>query len=396
MGARGEQSPGPGTPPPSPNRVFGANPSDPIPQGRGRVAAPERRRLRENEKETKKDDKMKAKVYAIMVAALIAVAGVIVYTSQSDADGLNDPVTNGKMTVNISYGSSWELPRNVDAYNGAIALDSATTSNDIDMDLYTTSGGYVSINYQYGAFTTINGTGPSNGSVWNVYVLNTNNTWVRATDTLGWYKPFADYDASHRTANIAVVYADPDDADDLVDAFNPTVVSTVVPVSDIVGNEYFKATFYIKVSQDTDVQAALVDKGMSVAGYGNITPALLNRGVYVTGYGSDLYLALKNAFPNLVVGQEVVPCYDNGTYSTVYSWITSFLTLYTIQVTGEGTPSYDDDSWAWWQEYAMFSVDSSGDVIGNTSDFALGLYSTIDDAPLTTYSYAMYFAIGGM
>lgn len=346
-----------------------------------------------------KGGKMKSKkLFSVFAAVMmVAVVGTVVFTVHSDADGINNPVTNGEMTVNISYGSSWELPRIVDAYNGAIALDEATTTNDIDMDLYTISGGYVSINYQYGAFTTINGTGPSTDSVWNVYVLNTNNTWVRAADTLGWYKPFADYDAAHRTANIAIVYADPDDADDLIDAFNPTVVSTVVPVSDIVGNEYFKATFYIKVSQDSDVQAALANAGKSVAGYGNITPALINRGVYVTGYGSDLYLALKNAFPNLVVGQDVVPCYNNGYYDTVYSWITSFLTLSTIQVTGADTPlDYTDDSWAWWQEYAMFSVDSSGDVIGNTSNFALGLYSTIDDAPLTTYSYAMYFAIGGM
>lgn len=343
---------------------------------------------------------MKAKLYAIMVAALIAVAGVIVYTSQSDADGINDPVTNGKMTVNISYGGGWELPKTVDAYNGAIALDRAlgtATTHVIDMDLYTQSGQYVSINYQYGEITSINNIAASGDDVWNVYILNASGSWVSATDTLGWYKPFGDYDVNHRTANIALIYGTPEEAQTKISAFSPTVTSTIVPVSDIVGNEYFKATFYVKVSQASDVQSALSDEGMSVSGYGNITPALINRGVYVTGYGSDLYLALKNAFPNLVVGQEVVPYYNNGSYDTVYSWISSFLNLYSVQVGGKLTPSdYTDDTWAWWQEYATFSVDSSGNVIGSTSDFALGLYSTIDDAPLTTYSYAMYFAIGGM
>lgn len=340
---------------------------------------------------------MKAKVYAIMVAALIAVAGVVVFTSQSNADGINDPVTNGKMTVNISYGGGWETPQIVDAYNGAIALDSATTSNDIDMDLYTISGGYVSINYQYGAFTTINGIDPDGDDIWNVYILNASGSWVIPADSLGWYKPFGDYDVNHRTANIALIYGTPAEAQTKISAFNPTVTSTIVPVSDIVGNEYFKATFYVKVSQDSAVQAAIVAEQMSVSGYGNITPALINRGVYVTGYGSDLYLALKNAFPNLVSGQDLVPCQHNVGYDTVYSWISSFLGLYTVQVTGKETPTvYTDDSWAWWQEYASYSVDSNGNVSGSTSDFALGLYSTIDGAPLTTYSYALYFGIGGM
>lgn len=343
---------------------------------------------------------MKAKIYAIMVAALIAVAGVIVYTSQSDADGVNDPVTNGKMTVNISYGENWESPITVDAYNGAIALDRAlgtATTHVIDMNLYTQSGQYVSINYQYGAITSINNIAASGDDVWNVYILNASGNWVSATDTLGWYKPFGDYDVNHRTANIAVIYGTPADAQTKINAFNPTVTSTIVPVSDIVGNEYFKATFYIKVSQDSDVQAALSAQGMSVSGYGNITPALINRGVYVFGYGSDLYLALKNAFPGLVDGQDAVPYYNNGYYDSVYSWMDSFLDLYSVQVGGTSTPSdYSDDTWAWWQEYATFSVDSSGDVLGSTSDFAIGLYSTIDDAPLTTYSYAMCFAIGGM
>ena len=337
-------------------------------------------------------------VFAVIM--MVAVAGVVVFTAHSDADGINDPVTNGKMTVNLSYGGGWELPMTVDAYNGAIALDRAlgtTTNHVIDMDLYTQSGQYVSVNYQYGAITSINNIAASGDDVWNVYILNASGNWVSATDTLGWYKPFGDYDVNHRTANIAVIYGTPADAQTKISVFNPTVTSTIVPVSDIVGNEYFKATFYVKVSQASNVQAALADEEISVVGYGDITPTLINRGVYVTGYGSDLYLALKNAFPNLVNGQDVVPCYNNGYYDTVYSWISTFLGLYSIQVDGRETPSdYTDDTWAWWQEYASFSVNSTGDVSGSTSDFALGLYSTIDDAPLTTYSYAMYFAIGGM
>lgn len=333
---------------------------------------------------------MKAKLCAIMVAALIAVAGVIVYTSQSDADGINDPVTNGKMTVNISYGGGWELPKTVDAYNGAIALDSAlgTTNHVIDMNLYTQSGQYVSINYEYGKITSINNIAASGSDVWNVYILNASGSWVSATDTLGWYKPFGDYDVNHRTANIAVIYGTPSEAQTKISAFNPTVTSTIVSVSDIVGNSNFEVTFYLKVSQDSAVQAALNNAHMSVTtGRADVTASDVNAGVEVVGYGSDLYLALKNAFPGYVSGQEVVPCYDNGSYQTVYSWINTFLTLYTVQV---------GSSWAWWQEYSEWTVDSTGEVSGSTSDFALGLISPLDDAPLTSYSYALYFAIGGM
>lgn len=348
---------------------------------------------------------MKAKVYAIMVAALIAVAGVIVYTSQSDADGINDPVTNGKMTVNISYGENWESPMTVDAYNGAIALDRAlgtATTHVIDMNLYTQSGQYVSINYQYGEITSINNIAASGNDVWNVYILNASGSWVSATDTLGWYKPFGDYDVDHQTANIAVIYGTSSEAQTLINSFTPTVTSTIVPVSDIVGNEYFKATFYIKVDQSLKVQTAIADAYQSLDTTGlTITDDLVNRGVYVFGYGSDLYLALKNALNTAnithVSGVDSVPYQNNGAYTTIYSWINEILGLSTVYVSAGDDPiSYDDDEWAWWQQYAEYSVSSTGVVSGDSSDFSLGLYSTIDDAPLTTYSYALFFTIGGM
>ena len=332
---------------------------------------------------------------------LVAIGGIVTFVAQSDADGTNDHVTNGKITVNLNYGISWEVPTTVDAYNGAIALDrSLGTSipHVIDMNLYTTdSYGYVSVNYQYGAITSINNIAASGDNVWNVFVLNESGSWVKAVDSLGWYKPFGDYDLSHRTANIAVVYGTESGAQAKINSFSPSVTSSIVPVTDIVGNDNFKMSFYVKVSQNADVQAALEDEEMSVSGCGSITAAMINEGTNVTGYGSDLYLALKNAFPGKVTGQDAVPCQSNGSYNTVYSWISTFLDLSTIQVTGKSTPTdYSDDSWAWWIEYSAYSVGDSGNVTGTVSNFALGLYSTISDAPLSTDRYALYFGIGGM
>ena len=339
---------------------------------------------------------MKSKIVAIMIAMLVSIGGVVVYVAQSDADGTNDPVTNGKMTVNLNYGTSWETPRVVDAYNGAIALDrylGTTTPHVIDLSIQTTSGGYATVNYQYGAITSINNIAASGDNVWNVFILNDSNVWVKATDTLGWYRPFADYETAHRTANIAVIYGTETDAQTKISSYTPSVSSSIIPLAEIKDNEYFKATFYIKLSQNASVLNAIDNVGASLSGCENITPALINRGVYVTGYGSDLYLALKDALPNAVTGQDAVPS-SGGSYPSVYSWIERFLGLYTLQVAGGDTPNdYTDDSWAWWQEYASYSVGSNGVVAGTMSDFALGLYSTIDDAPLTTYSYALYYGI---
>ncbi len=332
---------------------------------------------------------------------LVAIGGIVTFVAQSDADGTNDQVTNGRITVNLNYGISWEVPTTVDAYNGAIALDrSLGTSipHVIDMNLYTTdSYGYVSVNYQYGAITSINNIAASGDNVWNVFVLNESGSWVKAVDSLGWYKPFGDYDLSHRTANIAVVYGTESGAQAKINAFTPTITSSIIPVENIVGNDSFKVTFYVKVSQSPDVQAALDDASISVSGTETTTSAMINDGVYVTGFGSDLYLALKNAFPGKINGQDVVPCVSSGGYSTIYGWINSFLDLHSIQVDGKDTPSdYTDDSWAWWIEYSSYSVGTSGDVTGTISNFSLGLYSPISDAPLTIDTYALYFSIASM
>ena len=77
---------------------------------------------------------------------------------------------------------------------------------------------------------------------------------MKAVDSLGWYKPFGDYDLSHRTANIAVVYGTESGAQAKINSFSPSVTSSIVPVTDIVGNGNFEVTFYVKVSQEDNVK----------------------------------------------------------------------------------------------------------------------------------------------
>ena len=108
----------------------------------------------------------------------VVIGGVVVYVAQNDADGTNDPVTNGKMSVNLNYGTTWEVPRVVDAYNGAIALDRylGNTPHVMDMSIQTTMGDYPAVNYQYGAITSINNIAASGDNVWNVFILNSSNS----------------------------------------------------------------------------------------------------------------------------------------------------------------------------------------------------------------------------
>lgn len=92
---------------------------------------------------------MDSKIVATLVAMAVVIGGVVVYVAQNDADGTNDPVTNGKMSVNLNYGTTWEVPRVVDAYNGAIALDRylGNTPHVMDMSIQTTMGDYPAVNY---------------------------------------------------------------------------------------------------------------------------------------------------------------------------------------------------------------------------------------------------------
>lgn len=343
---------------------------------------------------------------ALLMLAVGGAAFVFAHSDQSNAEDMNY-VSNGTFGISVNFGSGWAYNGMVQGYDGAIALDRFLDNNhlshDVDDTLYSYEVGvdYPTMDYEYGKFTTINGFTNTDTVRWHTYIMNTSGSWVSATDTLGFYKPFGDYDASHRTANIALFYGTDSAASAAISNYTPAVTATIVPLTDIIGNPNFRVPFYIKVDQDAAVQAALEEQVMEIDVDGlTITAQQVNEGVYVYGYGSDFYTALKQALPNHVTGSEVVPrIVVSPTYDIVYSWLDELLGLSTIQVTGSDTPTYyDDDSWAWWQEYFLYSVDPvDGDIVNSdTSDFALGFISPLNDAPITHTTFALYFSIGGM
>ena len=353
------------------------------------------------ENRTKTRNKM---LFAVVASAMMLMIGFAAIVSD-DSDADNNYVSNGTMTVNICTSAvigTWTT-QTTPAYDGAIALSTVLTalewSNDVDTTMYSYPSQYVEIDYQYGAFTTIQGHVNSGSSTWHTYFYHVTDGWTPATDTLGWYKPFGDYDEDHRTANIAVIYGTDDDVDDIMgDATTqPSSASSVVSVNDIDGNPNFLVSFYIKVNSDA-YAAIVAGEGDIDVGDSTVTKQQVLNGVYVYGYGSDMYLALKDALEDMVDGQETIPCDDSMGYEVVYGWLYSLLGVSSIWM-NEGQSASDpyDDVWAWWQEYYYYSVDSvTGDVIGTTSDFAIGLLSPLQGAPLTHPTFALYFAAGTM
>lgn len=353
------------------------------------------------DKEKKYNKKM---LFAVIVSAIMLMVGfTTIISGDSEADG--STVANGTFTVNIrtSAEGSW-ITDTVAAYDGALALSRVLAthnlSNDVDTTMYSYPTQYVEIDYNYGAYTTINGIVNSGSSTWHTYFYHVTNGWTPVTSTLGWYKPFGDYDIAHRTANIAVIYGTDDDVEDIMSDVDemPSATSSVVPLTDIIGNNNFKVSFYIKV--EASAYTKITQSGADInVGSSGITKQDVLDGVYVYGYGSDFYLALKNVFGTLVNGQDVVPCYNNGSYDTVYGWLYSFLGVSSIWMSAgnDGIQYTQDDVWAWWQEYYYYSVDPvTGNASGTTSDFAIGLLSPLVDAPQTHSTFALYFAAGTM
>lgn len=352
------------------------------------------------ENRTKTRNKM---LFAVVASAMMLMIGFAAIVSD-DSSADDNYVSNGTFTVNVrtSVNTSW-ITDTVAAYDGALALSRAlalhNTSNDVDTTMYSYPSQYVEIDYEYGSFTSINGIVDSGSSTWHTYYYDANNDWTPVTDTLGWYKPFGDYDEDHRTANIAVIYGTDSDVATIMNGTDtkPSSSSSVVPVSDIINNPYFRVSFYIKVN--SSAYASLVAAGKDIdVGQSTVTKQQVLDGVYVYGYGSDMYLALKNALGDKVDGQETVPYDDSNGYEVIYGWLYYLLGVNSVWMNSGVSPTDPyDDVWAWWQEYYYYSVDTgTGDVIGTKSDFAIGLLSPLQDAPLTHTTFALYFAAGTM
>lgn len=319
-----------------------------------------------------------------LVVAVVMVASPLAFMGGSDnADApalgaASTSTTTGTYTIFVDDGSGWQS-QVVNAYDGAQAVQATsfwTGNPGVMADRTITEYGYVNLNASYGDITTFMGKTEDANNVWNVYVLIGSN-WVLGQDAIGYYKCFSDYDATLKTANIALEYgADATTVPSLLETFSVGKISSIANVTE---TSAFEVTFNFKnilYDADTDEYVPVINGTIKDVNNNNVTADSLAAGVTVKGYGSDAYLALKNALnvvsasPN-VVASESIP--------SNYSWITTIFGMGTVQTGGMDTPSdWTDDTYAYWILY-------EGDYLENpelsVADFVSGAYSPVGQAP---------------
>lgn len=340
--------------------------------------------------------KMKNEAIVFAVVFMIAGAGFVVADS-ADADS---STTYGSFNIYVNYGTGWGAAHSAQGYDAAIALKNYADSNNIaytiDSNTFTESYGYKNINIEYGTVSAFGGSVADDNSKWNViYYPATGSAWtVAPNNALGLYKPFADYNETYRTANIALYYGTAEGAANAVSSLPVTGLNSVVPLTTIQNNSDFAVSFFIEIMDGDDLLGRLSDLGyqVSINNLPNVTKNVLRNGMTVTGYGSDLYLALKNAIGDNISAVDEVPGHYDG-YLSNYSWMNSMFGLGTVLLDDMGDDDWSNDIYSWWTQYTSFTDDndSSNDV---KSDFVLGYYSPLSGAPNTLTSYSLIYSEG--
>lgn len=337
------------------------------------------------------------KTVALFVAVIMIAGAGFVLADSVDAD---TSTTYGSFDIYINYGTGWSAAHSAQGYDAAIALKNYTDSNNIalviDSSTFTESYGYKNINVDYGTVSAIGSSVSNDVSKWNViYYPATGSAWtVGPNDALGLYKPFADYNETYRTANIALYYGTADGAASAVSSLPVTDLNSVVPLTTIQNNSDFAVSFFIKIMDDNNLLDRLYDRNqiVSVNNLPNVTEDVLVDGMNITGHGSDLYLALKNAIGNNISAVDEVPGHYDG-YLSNYSWMNSMFGLGTVLLDDKGDEDWSNDIYSWWTQYTEFTDDDNADN-DVKSDFVLGYYSPLSGAPNTLTSYSLIYSEG--
>ena len=321
---------------------------------------------------------VKMKITAAFVAfTMIAVAFAVVYVEEGSAEDNVDfsaldvqsnaaPTAYGEFNIYIGLGNSNWWTFHQEGYNAAISIDKiGLVGLNLDMDYTIDMGGWYDINPTYGQISmpaTINGTQYTNLSVY--YYNEQSATWVNAstqTLSLGFYKPFADYEL--KTANIALYFTSGM-------SIKPTMPSSstlqpLVPMSDIINNPDFMVAFNFSANLD------LLDMNYPGApGHNAQIQYLANGYGPVYGYGSDTYLALKyiaTAIGLQLSGQSnVIDTNQSNNVNRSYGSVQDLLGL----VYG-APPNYD--TYYYW---ALYYDDDFTEYAG----WILGFLSPLDEA----------------
>lgn len=281
--------------------------------------------------------KTTAVIVAIMMIGVVVSANAMI-ADDSDASG-SIGTTKFYYTENLATYTAYTATgfNASDAISGQATLLSAmksTVDNSYNKTYVNDYGPYVSINDEWGKITRTSDI--SEGSVWNVFVYTYDGDdnagqWKVADLTLGFYKPFADYNRSYATANIALYYGP---AVTSVPAGLPT--TGLQDLTAVTETSTFEFTFEIMYGDEYK---------------------------YLTGYGSDAALALIDAVGNNVT-LNTVPGVSYGYLYTMYGLATSD----------------DSGSWMWWH---MMNNTLDDDTYVD-SEYYLGFYTPLPDFDLSS------------
>lgn len=324
-------------------------------------------------------------VVAMMVCAVIpAISADVVDSEIGTAD------TYGEFNFWINYGDGWSAsPISGNGYNACIALQDATTSanttvsfkniNGVSASDFTYNNGYYdTINSNYGAIESIGTTATGDDKAWYAYYYS-DGAWHNAINAIGFYKPFSDYDANFRTANMAFYYGSA-----AIDAGTISITEGLKDVVTVPTNAGmpdaadFAVTFTIKIDSEE-----IFDEVCSHVPGSGLTPLdRLRSGVTITGYGSDAALALNNAMSSIGCEEYAVYTSISSTDSQGNVVLNTASYGYFNQLFGVNENSNDsnddgtDDEYWYWSLYT-----GSGSTVSYAS-YLIGWYSPLTGAPL--------------
>ncbi len=248
----------------------------------------------------------KKSLVAIFVALAMVVVAIPAFADANDTDAANkmefpaaQSAPYGEFRISVMYtGSGGWIGYDATGYNAAIAIDSLNLpyiNLDMNYTVYNSQYYYYDINSNYGKPqlpVVVNGTSHDYLTVF--YYDEDESRWrTGQTQSLGFYKPFADYDLN--TANIALVFST---TNMMSKPIPPVVTKSVVPMSDIIDNPDFEVAFTLTADITLAADSETGYPGMAYPGsHGKdrIIRSLDASPIVMYGYGSDAYLALVDA-----------------------------------------------------------------------------------------------------
>lgn len=290
-----------------------------------------------------------SRIFAVAVVAMMACAIIPIAAidgADSDASG-----SVGEYNFYLYSSASQYTLYTSTGFNASDALTSqstlltamdSTVDNNYSKQYTNQYGTYTSINDEWGKITR-NSSSAVDGSAWIVYVYTYDGQdgagqWKIADKTLGFYKPFDDYNGSYATANVALYYGETGTTMGL-----PT--SGYQSLTAVTETDTFAVNFEI-----------MYDDG--------------DEYYYLTGYGSDAGLALIDAVGD-DVSLKTTPGLDYGYLYSMYDLATS---------DSSGT-------WMWWH----MMNDTKDDPAYTDSAFYIGFYTPLEGFALSCNTISLTY-----